>query len=187
MNLADLLPYVLVGLGIGFLVANVRVFADLVRFRRRRQSALLIWPGPPPPFYGLILFLGVALGVLIAVKLLLLPPKFTSLFGESMMFVYFGYAVPLSRRIRRGFYEDGVWAENGFVPYYQIGGIAWREGYPKVLLLISRVKQLARPLLVPTAHYAAARRVLRDKIGDHDIMFSGDTLDLGGHDEREDV
>ena len=30
-------------------------------------------------------------------------------------------------------------------------------------------------------------RLLREKIGSHDIMFSGDTLDLGGHDEREDI
>jgi len=187
MNLADVLPYVLVTLGVGFLIANIRAFADLVRFRRRRRAAVLIWPGPPPPFYGLVLFLGVALGLLIVVKVLFLPPRFSSLFGESMMFLYFGYAVPLSRRIRRGFYEDGVWAENGFVPYHQIGGIAWREGEPMVLLLISRFKPLARPLQVPPAHYAAARRVLRDKIGEHDIMFSGDTLDLGGHDEREDV
>jgi hypothetical protein len=31
------------------------------------------------------------------------------------------------------------------------------------------------------------RRLLHDKIGAHDIMFAGDTLNLGGHDERQDV
>lgn len=187
MNLAGLLPYVLLALGVGFLIANVRVFADVVRFRRRRREAVLIWPGPPPPYYGLVLFLGVTLGLLLMVKVLFLPYSFKSLFGEAMMFVYFGYAVPLSRGIRRGFYGDGVWAENGFIPYHQIGGIAWRDGEPMVLLLISRFKEMARPLLVPNAYYGAVRRVLRDKIVEHDIMFSGDTLDLGGHDEREDV
>ena len=67
-----LLPYVLAALGVGFLIANVRAFADIVRYRRKRKSALLIWPGPPPPFYGLVLFLGVALGILIFVKLIVL-------------------------------------------------------------------------------------------------------------------
>jgi hypothetical protein len=187
MELARLLPYVLVALGVGFLIANIRAFANFVRYLRRRREAVLIWPGPPPPYYGLVLFLGVTLGILLIVKFVFLPHTFTTFFGEGMMFLYFAYAVPLSRRIGRGFYRDGVWAENGFVPYHQIGGIAWREGEPMVLLLISRFRQLARPLLVPNAYIGAVRRVLRDKIGDHDIMFSGDTLDLGGHDERDDV
>ncbi|HEX7088364.1 MAG TPA: hypothetical protein VF198_18540 [Vicinamibacterales bacterium] len=185
--MAWLLPYVLIGLGVGFLVANIRVVAQFVRYLRLRRRALLTWPGPPPPYYGLILFLAVALGLLLIVKVAFLPHTFGHLFGEGMMFLYFGYAVPLSRRIGRGFYEDGVWAENGFIPYHQIAGIAWRDGEPPRLLLISRFKELARTLFVPGDYYAAVRRLLRDKIGAHDIMFSGDTLDLGGHDERDDV
>jgi len=104
-----------------------------------------------------------------------------------MMFIYFAYAVPLSRKISRGFYADGVWSEQGFIPYHQIGGIAWREGEPVTLLLISRFRQLARPLLVPSRYYGAVRRLLHDRIGAHDIMFAGDTLNLGGHDERQDI
>jgi hypothetical protein len=182
-----LLPYVLAALGVGFLVANVRAFADIIQYRRRRKDALLIWLGPPPPFYGLVLFLGVALGLLIFVKVVVLHGAVGGIFGEAMMFVYFGYAVPLTRRIGRGFYADGIWSEHGFIPYHEIGGIAWREGEPVTLLLIPRFKQLARPLPVPDRYYGAVRRLLRDKIGAHDIMFAGDTLDLGGHDEREDV
>ena len=45
--MAWLLPYVLIGLGVGFLVANVRAFTDFLRYRRRRKDAVLIWPGPP--------------------------------------------------------------------------------------------------------------------------------------------
>ena len=37
---------------------------------------------------------------------------------------------------------------------------------------------MARPLLVPGDYYSAVRRLLREKIGSHDIMFAGDTLDL---------
>jgi hypothetical protein len=29
--------------------------------------------------------------------------------------------------------------------------------------------------------------LLRDRIAAHDIQFAGEKLDLGGHDEREDV
>ena len=182
-----LLPYVLVSLGVGFLVANIRALAEFLRFLRLRREALLIWPGPPPPFYGLMVALGLPLALLLIVKVFFLPRTFMQLFGEAMMFVYFAGAVPLSRRIARGFYANGVWSEHGFIPYHQIGGIAWRDGTPATLLLISRVRDLARPLLVPDAYYGAVRRLLRDKIGAHDIMFAGAALDLGGHDEREDV
>jgi hypothetical protein len=48
--MAWLLPYVLVGLGVGFAIANVRVFAEFARFLRLRKNALLTWPGPPPPY-----------------------------------------------------------------------------------------------------------------------------------------
>jgi len=201
--MAWLLPYVLVALGVGFTIANLRVLAQGAQYLRVRKGALLTWSGPPPPYYGLTIFVGVALGALLIVKFVfLIAPilrdkqlvwyvrawqTFTQLFGEGMMFLYFAYAVPLTRKIGRGFYAEGVWAETGFIPYHQIGGMAWRQGEPPTLLLISRFKEMARPLLVPGAYYSAVRRLLRDKIGAHDIMFAGDTLNLAGHDEREDV
>jgi hypothetical protein len=49
------------------------------------------------------------------------------------------------------------------------------------------MKRLARRLIVPHEHYGAARRVLRDKIATFDIHFTGKALDLGAHDERDDV
>ena len=54
-------------------------------------------------------------------------------------------------------------------------------------IMTSRLRNLARRLIVPVNHYAAARRLLRDKIAKHDIHFGGTGLDLNGHDEREDV
>jgi hypothetical protein len=53
--------------------------------------------------------------------------------------------------------------------------------------VISRLKNLARVLPVPIEHYGAARRVLRDKIGEHAIHFTGTGLDLGSHDERDEA
>jgi hypothetical protein len=181
----DLVTGTLLVLGVGFLVANARLVLELVRYRRRRRGALLIWTGPPPPYYGLTLGLGVATGLLVAFKILVVHRQ---VFGEAMMFVYFGYLVPLTRRIGRGFYEDGIWADSTFIPYNEVGGISWREGEHAVsLIVISRLRNLARRLAVPLEHYGAARRLLRDKIGEHQIHFFGTGLDLGVHDERDEA
>jgi len=181
----DLVTGTLLVLGAGFLIANARLILELIRYRRRRRAALLIWPGPPPPYYGLTLGLGVATGLLVAFKVLVVHRQ---AFGEAMMFVYFGYLVPLTRRIGRGFYEDGIWADSTFIPYNEVGGISWREGEHSVsLIVISRLRNLARRLAVPLEHYGAARRLLRDKIGEHQIHFFGTGLDLGVHDERDDA
>jgi hypothetical protein len=181
----DVLAFTLVALGAGFLVANARLILEHLRFLRRRRTAALIWPSPKPPYYGTALVLAVVLGVLVSYKVLVLRRQ---VFGEGMMFLYYGYLLPLSLRIRRGFYEDGVWTDSGFVPYHEIGGISWREGEHQVtLIVISRLRNLARRLAVPLEHYGAARRLLRDKIKKHDIHFTGTGLDLGDHDQRNAV
>jgi len=96
--------------------------------------------------------------------------------------------VPLSWRIHRGFYGDGLWADTAFIPYNEVGGISWREGEHDVaLVVISRLRNSARRLTVPGEKYGAARRLLRDKIGEHAIHFTGTGLDLGEHDERDEA
>ena len=188
-------PQLLLALGVGFFVANVRVGIDALRFLRRRSSALLTWRGPRPRYYGLQLALGVVLGLLLSyhiINLMRSAPEFRGryvpqLFGISMMFVYYGYLVPLSRRIGRGFYADGIWSESGFVPYWKIGAVSWREGEEIALVIVSRLRNLARRLVVPGAHYGAARRLLREKIAAHDIQLLHTGLELGAHDERDDI
>lgn len=188
-------PQVLLLLGIGFLVANIRVGIDALRFLRRRSSALLTWRGPRPRYYGLQLALGVVLGVLLVFDILrymraapALRPRFApQVFGVGMMFVYYGYLVPLSWRFGRGFYADGIWSETGFVPYWRIGAVSWREGEEIALVIVSRLRNLARRLIVPGMHYGAARRLLREKIAAHDIQLIHTGLELGAHDERDDV
>ena len=180
----DLVTGTLILLGAGFLVANARLAIEYLQFRRRKRAAVLVWPSPKPPHYSLTIALGVATGLLVLVKLLVVHRQ---AFGELMMFVYFGYLVPLTQKIGRGFYQDGIWADSVFIPYTEVGGISWREGEHSVsLIVISRLRNLARRLAVPPEHYGAARRLLRDKIGDHEIQF-GSGLDLGGHDERDDA
>lgn len=181
------LSHVLLLLGAGFLVANVRIVVDVARFFRMRPRAVLTWPSPTPRYYGLFLAMAAMLGVVLIVKLLYLRLPPTEMFGEAMMLTYYGYLVPLSIRIGRGFYEDGVWVDNGFLPYHEIGGLSWREGEQLTLLFMPRMKQVARKLVVPSEFYGATRRLLRDKIAGHDIDFWGKALDLGAHDARDDA
>src|SRR5687767_4888108 len=183
----EVLPQLLFLFGLGFLVANVKVIADLIRFRIRRQSALLIWQNPKPRWYGFSLGLGPILGLLIAFKLFVQHRPPDQLFGETMMFVYYGYAFPLSTRISRGFYRDGVWADSGFMRWAQISAVSWKEDGPVTLILISHFRNIARRLEVPGHLYGQARRVLRDRILEHKLHIGGAGLDLGSRDETDTV
>jgi hypothetical protein len=189
--LIEAAPRILFVLGIGFLIANLRIGVEALRFFRRRSSAILTWRGSRPRYYGMQLGLGVILGVLLvydADRLIRAHQNVAAqLFGVAMMFLYYGYAMPLSTRIGRGFYADGIWSESGFVPYWKIGAVSWREGKEPALVIVSRLRHLARRLTVPGIHYAAARRLLRDKIAAHDIQLMRTGLELGAHDERDDV
>jgi hypothetical protein len=183
VNVEPVLTGALLLLGTGFLGANLLLLADWVRFRRRKHGALLTWPGPKPPYYGTGLAISVVLGAIVFYKIMFSGQP---VFGEGMMFLYYGYLRPLTRQIGRGFYEDGIWADSGFIKYNEVGGISWREGKETVsLIVISRLRSLARRLAVPPQYYGAARRLLRDKIGEHEIHFSGTGLDLGEQDERD--
>jgi hypothetical protein len=185
VNSQTLLTGVLLLLGAGFFVANTKLVLDYTRYLRRRSSALLVWPSPRRTNDAVTIGMGVALAILVFVKIVVLHMQ---AFGETMMFAYYAFLMPLSQRIGRGFYADGIWADSAFIPYNEVGGISWREGEHQVtLIVVSRLRNLARRLNVPGDKYGAARRLLRDKIGEHEIHFSGTGLDLGGHDEREDA
>jgi hypothetical protein len=184
MTLQDILLL----LGAGFLVANVRTAFDFLRFLKRRSSALLVWLPPKPPYYGMLVAIGVLMGLLIVYNISLSPIRSgRQLFGEAMMFLYYTAAVAMNRAIARGFYADGIWAEGGFMTYRQIGAISWREGKDVTLLLTARMRHFARTLVVPGNLYGAARRLLRDKIEAHDIKFLHTGLDLGLGDGRDKV
>jgi len=199
MTFDALLGQILLLFGVGFLIANVRLGLQLVRWTRRRRGALVVWAAPKPPFFALSLGIGMILGLLILLKAYLAlrgdPPlsewlrRFaTDTFGELMMFVYFGYMLPLSTRITRGLYDDGLWTDAAFMPYDQIGGISWRAGEPPTLVVISRRRSLARPMTVPLPMLGEVRRLLRDKISDHAIAIDeGPGIHLGSRDARDSV
>jgi hypothetical protein len=199
MPSAELLRQIQLVLGAGFLVAIVVKAVEIARWIRRRPTAMLVWSAPKPPYYGLSLGIAVMMGLLILVRAYFLFQESATLsgdlatlgrsvFGELMMFTYFGYMLPLSTRIAHGLYADGIWTEGGFMPYDQIGGISLREGPPAVLIMISRKKMLSRRLQVPGQFLGEVRRLLRDKITSHVIeMDGGPGLHLGERDVRDSV
>ena len=182
------LAQVLYLFGLGYFVANMLVVADLVRYWRRARRALVTWPGPPVPFTRLSQAIGAVLALLIVFKLVVQHRPPVTLFGETMMFLYYGYALWLRRRIRRGLYGDGVWTDGNFMPWRTIEGVSWRQtGDRATLVLLMRNRPLARTLAVPGDAYGEVRRILRDKVAAHDIRLAGMGLDLGARDERDAV
>ena len=188
MTPQELLSQVLFLFGVGFLIANVKVITELLRFRARKRTAVLVWEAAKPPYYGFVLALGVMLGLLLAFKLFVQHRPLPQLFGEAMMFVYYGYAFPLSTKISRGFYQDGIWSDSGFMKWGQISAVSWKEEGGRVtLLLISHYRNIARKLAVPGPLYGQARKLLREKIKAQDIHMGGSGLDLGSRDDTDAV
>ena len=184
----ELLQQLLFFFGVGFFVANLKVGVDLLRYLRRKRSALLIWQNPKPRYYHFSLVLGVVLVGLFGFKLFVQHREMKTLLGEAMMSVYYVFAVPLSTKIARGFYQDGIWADTGFMRWSQISAVTWKEeGAAVTLILVSHLKSIARHVSVPGYLYGQARRLLRDKVQAHDILIRGAGLDLGARDETDGI
>jgi len=183
-ELAGTLRQALVALGVLFVFVNLKVGAELWAWWRLRREAVLTWPSPKPPFFALNLAIGVMLGIILLVTAYRMPRGFGSIFGLLMMFTYYGYLLPLSARIKRGLYRDGIWTDSGYMTYREIGGLTWKAG--NTLVLASRQKTLARRLTVPGDHLGEVRHLLREEIGRHTIEFDeGPGLHLGTRDTRE--
>lgn len=191
-ELAGILRQALLALGVLFVIVDLRVGWQIVRWLRRRSRAVTVWPGPKPPYYVVNLAIGVMLGVLLilngwlAFRQSALHPA-ASMFGVGMMFLYYGYLLPLSARIERGLYDDGIWTDGGFMRYVDMGGLTWKDG-ESTLIVASRRGRLARRLEVPGPYLGEVRRFLREKIGSHAIALDeGPGIHLGSRDTRESV
>ena len=107
-ELAAALRQALLALGVLFVIVNLRVgCADLSAGGAGAPRRVVTWPSPKPPFYAINLAIGVMLGILLFVTAYSCVPRPArpSLFGVAMMFIYYGYLLPLSTRIRRGLYR----------------------------------------------------------------------------------
>jgi len=185
-ELAPALRQALLALGLLFVVVDLIVGFQILSWWSKRKQSIVTWPGPRPPFYAINLAIGVLLGILLFVTSYVVPRPAASVFGVAMMFLYYGYLLPLSTRIRRGLYRDGIWTDSGFMRYTDIGGLTWKGD--DTLVLAAREKTLARRLRVPGVHLGEVRHLLREKIGDRAIEFeAGPGLHLGSRDTRESV
>src|SRR4249919_2623822 len=104
----DPITALLLLLGFGYLFQNARLAYSYIRFLRRRRFAILTWRIPKPPLYAFSLGIGVALGLLVFVKAVLIRRQ---AFGELMMFIYYAYLSPMSLSIGRLVYQNGIWAD----------------------------------------------------------------------------
>ena len=83
IDLSTALRVALIGLGVGFLVANLHLVAQFLHFLRLRSTALVTWPGNQSPYYGFFLAFGIILGGLVFVKIVIQQRPPTSAFGEG--------------------------------------------------------------------------------------------------------
>jgi hypothetical protein len=167
----------LLGLAVYFSVLMVRGIAGYLRFRRIRPTAVLTWPVPRPAHLPFLLGLGVVSAGLAVLNGYLERP-FHHVYSQGVMALYFILMVPLSARIHLGFYQEGIWADAGFLPYAQIGRVAFRETPEIVLILLPRGGAGSFRLPVPRAEYGAARKVLEEKIRAHVVNMESSILGL---------
>jgi hypothetical protein len=167
----------LVGVAIYFSVLIARGVLQYLRFRQVRRTALLTWPGPKPAHFRLLLLLG-ALAAAVAVLNGYLQHPFHKIYSQLSIALYFIGVLPLLTRIPKGFYGDGIWAEDNFLPYSRIRRLAFREGPQLELLLVPWGRAGALRLQVPPGEYGAVRRILGDKIRNHALNLEGSILGL---------
>ena len=171
------LTLILLALGVYFSVLVARSLSGYLLFRRIRSTALVTWPVRRPGHFPFLLALGfVSAGVAVLNSYLQRP--FHHVYSQGVMAAYFMLFVPLSARIPRGFYRDGVWAEAGFLPYGKIGRMAFVERPEIVLVMVPRSGAGAVRLPVPASEYGAVRRVLEDKIRERAVNMEQAILGL---------
>ena len=157
-----MLTIVLAALGVYFSVLNGRGLLRYAAFRRVRATALVTWPAGDARHFQMQLVLGIVSGGVAILNASLHRPAH-HVFSQAVMALYFVAIVPLSARIRLGLYRDGVWGDAGFLPYAQIGRMAFRETPEIVLYLLPRGRSRPLRLPVPADEYGAVRKMLEEK------------------------
>jgi len=173
-----LLTAALLGCGAYFSVLLVRDVLGYLSFRRRKATALLTWRGHRPAHFPLLVSLGV-LSLAVAILNLSLARPVHHVYSQAVIAVYFIVMVPLSARIQRGFYRDGVWAEAGFLPYRKIDRFAFLERPELVLVLLPRGKLWGSYRLpIPPGEYGAVRKILEEMSRAHIVNVGAAILRL---------
>jgi hypothetical protein len=163
MSNETILTLVFAGLGVYFGVLLLRGLYGYLHFRRLLPTAILTWPVPRPRAGSFLFALGlVSAGITVLNGYMARPLHHVVSLG--LMALYFMLMVPLAGRIRLGFYEAGVWAEAGFLPWERIARMAFRESPEIVLILQPRGGSGSFRLPVPPDEYGAAVKVIEEKV-----------------------
>lgn len=171
------LTVVLLALAVYFSVLVARSLGHYLLFRRIRRTALVTWTARRPAYFPFVLVLGlVSAGVAVLNSYLQRP--FHHVYSQGVMATYFMVMVPLTTRIQRGFYRDGVWSDAGFLRWGNIGRLAFVEQPEIVLVMVPRRGSGAIRLAVPPAEYGAVRKVLEDKIRERAVHMEDAILGL---------
>ncbi|HEY7513546.1 MAG TPA: hypothetical protein VIC87_03665 [Vicinamibacteria bacterium] len=172
-----LLGLVFAGLGVYFGVLLLRGLLGYLHFRRLLPTALLTWPVPRPRAGRLLFSLGLLSLAITALNGYMARPLH-HVASLGLMALYFLLMVPLAGRIRLGFYEEGVWADAGFLPWGRIARMAFREHPDIVLILLPRGGRGSFRLPVPADEYGAARKLIEEKVRARVVNMEGGILGL---------
>jgi hypothetical protein len=167
----------LLALGLYFSVLLAWSAASYLRFRRLRSTALVTWAAPRPAYFRSLVTLGVVSALVAALNSYMDRP-IHHVVPQGLMSLYFVLMVPLMASIPLGLYQDGVWAEAGFVSWQQIGRMAFRESPEIVLILLPRTGTTSFRLRVPPGEYGAVRKTLEDKVRERVLQVDRGMLDL---------
>ncbi len=162
------LTLVLLGMGLYFAVLTGRGLLAYARFRRLRPTALLTWPCPRPARLRLLLILGAVSGFVTLLNATLGRP-WPHVASQLLMTFYFLVMVPLSLRVEWGLYQEGVWADAGFLRYGDVRQLVFRDAGPILLLLLPRHGAVPFRMLVPPSEYGAVRKLIVEKTRSHDL------------------
>ena len=155
----------LLALGVYFTVQLIRGLWGYQRYRRVRPTAVATWAAPRQAQTVWLLALGVLGGGLAVLNAWLQRPPY-HVYGLAIMSAYFLVMVPLATRIRFGLYQDGVWADAGFIRWEEIARIAFLETPEILVLLLPRRGRGYFRLLVPPTEYGGVRKLLAEKARD---------------------
>ncbi|MCU0241636.1 MAG: hypothetical protein MUF51_04360 [Vicinamibacteria bacterium] len=147
------------------------------RYLGVRRTAILTWNGVPPVHARMMWILGV-ISALLALYAIGQRLAFLPIYSQAMMAVYFLGLVPLTVRLRRGFYQTGIWTDTGFVPYDSIGRWAFNDQFGISLLITTHNKRKTHRLSVPSDEYGAANKLMTEKARANAIHQDEKILDL---------
>ena len=164
-------------LGVYFTVQLVRGLLGYQRYRQVRPTAVATWAAPRQAQTVWLVALGVMGGELALLNAWLQRPLY-HVYGLAVMAAYFLVMVPLATRIRLGLYEEGIWADAGFIRWEQIGRIAFVETPEILVLLIPRSGRSASRLPVPPTEYGGVRKLLAEKVRDGALSLDPAILGL---------